>query len=86
MAAETVLKMADLPLDRVTPFDPPFSSSGIDLFGPFFIKKGRGQAKRYGVIFTCLSMRAIHIEVASSLSTDSFICALRRFLARRGPI
>ncbi|XP_043218671.1 uncharacterized protein LOC122380002 [Amphibalanus amphitrite] len=79
-------KMADLPLDRVTPFDPPFSSSGIDLFGPFFIKKGRGQAKRYGVIFTCLSMRAIHIEVASSLSTDSFICALRRFLARRGPI
>ena len=40
--------------------------------------------KRYGVLFTCLTVRAVHIEVAHSLDTSSFINALRRFIARRG--
>ena len=40
--------------------------------------------KRYGVIFTCLALRAVHIEVMSSLDTESFINALRRFVRRRG--
>jgi len=40
--------------------------------------------KRYGCIFTCLTMRAVHIKIAHSLDTDSFINALRRFIARRG--
>lgn len=77
-------KMADLPTDRVTPERPPFTFTGIDCFGPFFVKKGRSLVKRYGVIFTCLSIRAIHIEVANSLDTSSFINSLRRFMARRG--
>ena len=38
----------------------------------------------YGCIFTCLNIRAVQIEVAYSLDTDSFINALRRFIARRG--
>lgn len=38
--------------------------------------------KRYGVIFSCMAIRAIHIEVAPSLDTGSFINALRRFIAR----
>lgn len=42
--------------------------------------------KRYGVVFTCLSSRAIHLEVAKTLEMDSFINVLRCFLARRGPI
>ena len=42
--------------------------------------------KKYGVIFTCLSMRAVHLEIMDSLSTDSFLCALRRFMSRRGQI
>ena len=78
--------MADLPADRVTPGEPPFTNTGIDFFGPFFVKRGRGQEKRYGVVFTCLVSRAVHIEVADSLSTDSFLCSLRRFLARRGNV
>ena len=79
-------KMADLPTDRVTSDQPVFSSVGIDLFGPFYTKRGRAQVKRYGVVFTCLATRALHIEVADSQSTDSFINALRRFTARRGPV
>ena len=78
--------MADLPTDRVTPGEPVFSSVGVDLFGPFYVKRGRAQVKRYGVVFTCMSTRAVHIEVADSQSTSSFINALRRFSARRGSV
>ena len=79
-------KMADLPSDRVTPGLPPFSFVGTDYFGPFMVKRGRSSVKRYGVLFTCLNLRAIHIEIAHSLDTSSFIQALRRFIARRGPV
>ena len=78
-------KMADLPKDR-TDCSPPFTYSAVDYFGPYFIKEGRKQHKRYGVLFTCLASRAIHLETAHSLDTDSFLHALRRFIARRGPV
>lgn len=81
-----VQKMADLPKDRVTPDLPPFSHVGIDYFGPIEVKRGRSLVKRWGVIFTCLASRAIHLEVASMLNTDSCINAVRRFLCRRGPV
>ena len=77
-------KMADLPCDRVLQNEHPFSSVGIDFFGPYIIKRGRSEVKRYGCIFTCLAMRAVHIEVTHTLETDSFINALRRFTSRRG--
>ena len=44
------------------------------------------KVKRYGALFTCMASRAIHIEVAHSMETDSFLQALRRVVARRGPI
>ena len=44
------------------------------------------ELKRYGVLFTCLNSRAIHLESANSLETDSILNALRRFIARRGPV
>ena len=77
-------KMSDLPHERVTPAEPPFTFVGVDYFGPFYVKRGRCMEKRYGVLFTCLTVRAVHIEVAHSLDTSSFINALRRFIARRG--
>ena len=77
-------KMADLPSTRVTPGDPPFTNVGVDYFGTFYVKRGRTLVKRYGCIFTCLAMRAIHIEVAFSLDTASFVNALQRFISRRG--
>ena len=78
-------KMADLPQDRLTPA-PPFTYVGVDYFGPYFVKEGRKEYKRYGALFTCLVSRAVHIEIAHSLETDSFLNALRRFIARRGPV
>ena len=74
--------MADLPTERVTPNLAPFSYVGIDYFGPFEVKQGRKTVKRYGCIFTCLASRAVHIEVAHTLDTDSFINTLVRFISR----
>ena len=79
-------QMADLSPRRLTPNKPPFSSVGVDFFGPFLTRKGRSNSKRYGVIFTCLTTRAIYLEVAYNLDTSSFIQALRRFVARRGQV
>ena len=65
--------MADLPADRVSVDSPPFTDVGVDFFGPFVVKRGRTEVKRYGCIFTCLSVRAVHIEVTNSLDTSSFV-------------
>jgi hypothetical protein len=77
-------KMADLPVDRVTPCSPPFTYVGVDVFGPMMVKRGRSQEKKYGCLFTCLTTRAIHIEKLDSLEASSFINALVRFVSRRG--
>ena len=77
-------KMSNLPGDRISSNKPPFTAVGIDYFGPFIVKRGRALVKRYGVIFTCLVIRAVHIEIAHCLDTNSFINALKRFFARRG--
>ena len=76
--------MVELPKERVTPGDPPFMYVGIDCFGPLEVKQGRSHVKRYGCLFTCLTMRALHIEILHSLSADSTINAIRRFISVRG--
>ena len=77
-------RMADLPPERLIAGKPPFSFIGIDCFGPFAVKLGRSEVKRYGCVFTCLNVRAVHIEKLDSLDTDSFLNCFRRFCARRG--
>ncbi|XP_071944711.1 uncharacterized protein [Antedon mediterranea] len=82
-------KMADLPLDRITP-SPPFTSVGIDVFGPWNVtsrrtRGGSANSKRWAVIFSCMSTRAVHIEVLETMTASSLINALRRFFALRGP-
>ncbi|KAI4894290.1 hypothetical protein NFI96_004725 [Prochilodus magdalenae] len=83
-------KMSDLPSERLST-EPPFTNVGIDVFGPWSIstlrtRGGVANSKRWAVIFTCLSVRAVHIELIEAMDTSSFINALRRFLAIRGPV
>ena len=77
-------RMATLPSIRIEKGWFPFEYVGIDYFGPILVKKNRHMEKRYGCVFSCLQCRAVHIEVAYSLSTDAFIMALMRFVGRRG--
>lgn len=83
-AAPCAQKMANLPPERLVQGGHPFSVVGTDCFGPYMVKLGRSEVKRYGCLFTCFATRAIHIEVLDSMDTDSMINALRRFIARRG--
>lgn len=83
-APVAIQKMSDLPPERCTPSGRSFSSIGVDLFGPFFVKQGRSVLKRYGCLFTCTRTRAIHLEVLPSLESDSFLNGLVRFSSRRG--
>lgn len=73
-------RMADLPPERTNPA-PPFTYTGMDCFGPFLVKQGRKEYKRYGLLLTCLCCRAVHIEMLDDLSTDSFINSFRCFIA-----
>ncbi|XP_043482815.1 uncharacterized protein LOC122511551 [Leptopilina heterotoma] len=83
-AKPKVPRMGELPTARVSHHVWPFTYCGIDYFGPMQVKKGRRREKRWGVLFTCLSTRAVHLELAASLSADSTILAIRRLSARRG--
>ena len=76
--------MADLPTARLAAYTRPFSYAGIDFFGPMQVVIGRRIEKRWGVLITCLVVRAVHIEIAHSLNTSSCIMALQNFIARRG--
>ncbi|XP_073956369.1 uncharacterized protein [Choristoneura fumiferana] len=86
-AAPKPQMMGDLPRERVTPTRP-FLHSGVDFAGPFttLISKGRGAKtiKTYVAIFICLSVKAIHLELVSDLTSEAFIAAFKRFVARRG--
>jgi hypothetical protein len=76
--------MANLPTDRAAIEEAPFTNCGVDLFGPVLIKQGRKQLKRWVVLFTCLTVRCVHLEYVETAETDSFINSMRRFTNRRG--
>lgn len=79
--------MGQLPAARVNPHRA-FLNSGVDYAGPIFIRtsKGRGHhaTKGYICLFICMATRAIHLEAVSDLTTQAFMSAFRRFVARRG--
>ena len=79
--------MGDLPASRVTPCRP-FKKCGVDYAGPFTLKsmtpRSTKTTKAWVSLFVCFATRAIHLELVSGLSTEAFLAALRRFIARRG--
>ena len=83
-ATPMMQKMADLPQERCQPGKPPFTYVGVDLCGPFHVKRGRSTVKCYGCLYTCFTTRAIHVEKLDSLEKDSFINGFLRFSSRKG--
>lgn len=69
-------KMSDLPEERVVPDLPPFTNIGVDYFGPIDVQRGRSIVKCYGVLFSCMTSRAVHLVLAYSLDQDSCIKAI----------
>ena len=77
--------MCELPTERLLPCPPEFYATSCDYFGPYSVKVGRNKtAKHYGVLFTCLNTRAVHLELAVDCSAMEFTQVLRRFFALRG--
>jgi hypothetical protein len=66
----------------------PFLNTGVDYVGPFEIKssntRGKTTKKYYVGSFICVATKAMHLEMVSNLKCESFIAALKRFIARRG--
>lgn len=76
--------MGNLPEARFVPSSP-FFVTGIDYAGPFLIKQTRNKTiKAFVAVYVCMSTKAIHLELVSSLSSDAFLASLRRFISRRG--
>ena len=78
--------MSPLPIERIKP-SPPFYNVVVDYFGPFIIRgevQKRVRGKAYGVLITCMSSRAIHLDLAQNYTTDGFLQLLRRYASVRG--
>ncbi|XP_058840866.1 uncharacterized protein LOC131696336 [Topomyia yanbarensis] len=78
--------MAELPAKRIIA-SRPFSATGVDYWGPILLQPPHRRAaarKAYVAVFICFCTKAVHLELVADLSTQKFIQALRRFVARRG--
>lgn len=82
-------KMAALPKYRVQQVKP-FAVTGVDYAGPIRVKGSRGRSAHtpltYICLFVCMTTRALHLELSSDLTSETFLLAFTRFAARRGPI
>ena len=78
--------MAPLPLNRLKLSLRDFTRTAVDFGGPFVTIQGRGRQRQkcYLCLFTCLASRAVHLEMAFGLDTDSFLRAFGRMCNRRG--
>ena len=75
--------MPPLPVERVSEC-PPFTYTGIDYFGPLFIKSMKERQKVWVCLYTCLVARAIHLEMMHDMSSSQFLLGFRRFVVRHG--
>lgn len=79
-------QMGNHPIDRLAFKQKAFHCTGVDYFGPMMTTVGRRRQKRWGVLFTCLTTRAIHLEVAYDLTGESCVRCIENFTNRRGQI
>ena len=76
--------MSDLPKERLAYQSPPFTNTGVDCFGPFYVIFRRTTEKRWGFYFTCLTLRVVHVEIVTSMVTSCCVMGAKRFVSRRG--
>lgn len=77
--------MEMLPNARMAYHECPFTHCGV-YYRTHGSKYRTKKIKKMGCFITCLTTRAIRLEIAHSLSTDSAIMAIRRLIARRGEL
>ena len=61
----------------------PFRVTGVDFTGVLYVQAPGGECKAYICLFTCAVCRAVHLEIVTDLTVDSFLQAFRRLVARR---
>ncbi|CDW57723.1 Peptidase A17 and DUF1759 and DUF1758 domain cont aining protein [Trichuris trichiura] len=76
-------KMSSLPVERVKVAFA-LENTGLDFAGPIYVRRRRTCEKAYICLFTCMTTRAIHLELVTDMTAARFVLALRRFFARRG--
>ncbi|XP_045778499.1 uncharacterized protein LOC123876319 isoform X2 [Maniola jurtina] len=85
----TFPQMGELPAFRVAQVKA-FVHTAVDYMGPFFVthirRRGIKSHKAYVCIFTCMTTKAVHLELVSDLSSDLFLAAFLRLSARKGPV
>ncbi|CAC5421233.1 unnamed protein product [Mytilus coruscus] len=75
--------MPPLPQKRVNE-SAPFTYTGVDYFGPIFVKSDTGSKKVWVCLYTCLVVRVIHMELMQDMSAEEFLLGFRRFITRWG--
>ena len=75
---------SDSPKERLAYQSPPSKNTGVDYFGPFYVTVRRRTEKKWGFLFTCLNTRAVHVEIVTSMDTNSCVMGVEPFLSRRG--
>ena len=75
--------MPPWPKERITRALP-FTYVGLDYLGPLLIRTGTEKGKVWINLVTCLTTRAVHLDIVSGLSAAAFLNSMRRFAARRG--
>ena len=80
--------LSDLPSFRVTRAraNKPFQICGTDFLGPIRYRQGRSDCKAWGLLFTCLSNRCLHVEIVTGLDLNNFLLAFSRFTNLRGSV
>ena len=74
-----------VPKERLAVYRYPFSHTAVDYFGPMEVGLTRNRTdRRYGALFTCLTTRAVYLDLAPSLSSEDFLNVFRRFITTNG--
>ena len=71
--------MTDLPECQIRMCNKPFKFRGLDYFDPYYFREERNNRKAWGLLFTCLFTRCLHVEVVANLDLSIFFLAFSRF-------